>query len=822
MKKIFLVLLFTNLTIYLTTLEDCCFISSQNYTYLILQDFNSFSELHFNNVKNFSLVGIYIKPNKKLILDESLNLTGVGYNSLIVTSEFRKFEIDVSNIKGISLNSNPFSRLIVRHKLNSNDQIIFFYTLDNLNFDFYIDNRLIDSQSCNQNLLNSIKENLFSKINFLYVYSSSVIYRQNTCPLFFHKSKLSYIYLSSTNSFIVKNMLTFSRMPLNNSIFNSKIGSLTVFLYYVNLDSSILNEHIFSESVFLLVNGILSKIEDDIFKSLKNLRFLQFSMSNIRNIFQKRNKWLNYLNFDVTNRIKFIDLNKKYSFADLFILNLKQTQPNVSFYTFPDEDLCYFMDFPHSQLVMPVIEPAVYLNSTCTYKFITQYSNKYIEEIIESLYFNVKNIELYDSYYYYEVLNTFARFDSIELDCLKYIASGRVLCNTKIIENKQKLKFDFHFYLFDWTVFTKLNRIILSLFLIPIFTIICLIISLFSVRTLSIKEIKQNKMYDYLLIHFYFLSIYLFLVFFKLLYVCIRDADYNDVHLGFAVCSHNFLTDSARLINIIFIRFLSKTSKTCSNIFYSYFTFTRYISITEKNNRGIRIFKKFSPLWNVLLVILVSLFVNLYTYFQFSKKLSRDFTSIYSEFIEKSYFIQNFYRLESNFNELNDYTQELESSHLIILKFLSIIKIVFSDMFFILANILIDSKLFWFIRQKKTTIIKLTKLNETKNFKTRRRQKESEKRIISMIILNSINWLVFRTPQIVISFYGFLFRYEDASGKHFPSLIAYKICRTKRFCNLLVDLATLLDLVSIIVEFLLFLIIDKNFKKGLKMAFKKR
>ena len=177
----------------------------------------------------------------------------------------------------------------------------------------------------------------------------------------------------------------------------------------------------------------------------------------------------------------------------------------------------------------------------------------------------------------------------------------------------------------------------------------------------------------------------------------------------------------------------------------------------------------------------------------------------------------------SNFNEIDDYTQELNNLSLILLKVFNIGKILLSEIFFSFIIIIFDSLLFNFI---KSIFVKKRNRNNKhmiKNIILNRRKlkhdKISQKRISSMIICNAINFIVFRTPSMILSFYGYNYRYDSSKNEHLPDLFSYNICRTRKFCNLVADVAFLLYLISFLVQFLIFYILDRNFKEVFKSIF---
>ena len=49
----------------------------------------------------------------------------------------------------------------------------------------------------------------------------------------------------------------------------------------------------------------------------------------------------------------------------------------TTFYSYPEEDICYFKDFPHKHLVIPYLYTMRKINCTCTLKWIHFYNENY-------------------------------------------------------------------------------------------------------------------------------------------------------------------------------------------------------------------------------------------------------------------------------------------------------------------------------------------------------------------------------------------------------------------------------------------------------------
>ncbi len=76
-------------------------------------------------------------------------------------------------------------------------------------------------------------------------------------------------------------------------------------------------------------------------------------------------------------------------------LVLYQSFYRTTFYTYPEEDICYFKDFPHSKLVLPILKPNNNVSScTCTQLYLIQYSYLFKDQFDYSLRYVQKSYEL--------------------------------------------------------------------------------------------------------------------------------------------------------------------------------------------------------------------------------------------------------------------------------------------------------------------------------------------------------------------------------------------------------------------------------------------
>jgi hypothetical protein len=163
------------------------------------------------------------------------------------------------------------------------------------------------------------------------------------------------------------------------------------------------------------------------------------------------------------------------------------------------------------------------------------------------------------------------------------------------------------------------------------------------------------------------------------------------------------------------------------------------------------------------------------------------------------------------------------------------IKIIFSDLFYIILNIIIDLKLLSFIKIQLNKKLKLTatipmlatatrsdlnNANRSKGqtianiFMNLKQANSTTNRITFMIILNGLNCFIFRFPIAFANFYGFIFRYEKSDKIFKPNTPSFIVCRRFKFCPSLQEILYFLYLFSLLIQFFIFLKFDKVFRKG--------
>ncbi len=287
---------------------DCPFKETIYDQPIIIRNFNNLSQLEFNNcnetITGFGIFNWGLKPNKKLILDNSLNFKG-----LKIFSKSSQF-IHLINFKGFDLLSNPFDDIY--YYKSSSTQIVWY--IDTSNFNFYINNKLIDEKECLNNT-NTNWNNLITNSKILFLLISNTIYSSKVCPFIFKNALIQELYLNQIKtSFVNSNILSFNKIE-NTADLNTIVLHVDFSLYRIYFDENLLNLAIFKYIQSLQIDGVINGIQNDLFKSFTNIKVLRIQTQHVKKLFATNNKWLEYLNNDLNP----IDLDGPDVYVSLFM-----------------------------------------------------------------------------------------------------------------------------------------------------------------------------------------------------------------------------------------------------------------------------------------------------------------------------------------------------------------------------------------------------------------------------------------------------------------------------------------------------------------------
>jgi hypothetical protein len=587
---------------------DCPFKEKINNQTVVIANFNNLNQLKFNECNEPIIVNDWgLKPNRKLILDNSLNSKGLMLNLI---SEV--VGINLNNFKGFDLLSNPFKDIEYIVYKNKYD----FWSIDASNFQFYINNKLINKQECLNNNKNKNWNNFITNsIIFSLRITQYSKYSMNTCPYIFKNTIIDNLFLFDLkSSFINSNKLTFLKLNQTNNDLNSKIYQVILSLYRIHFDENLFNKEIFQNTTSLDLNGILNGIQDDLFKSFNELTLIRIRAQNVKQLFAANNKWLEYLNYN----LEIVDLNgpKDYIFNLLpnsIFLIIYQTFPKLSFYDYPNEDFCLFAKFPHNKLVFPQLKPIQYSNCTCTELFLIQYSIA-IDSGFQ--YYSDKVLLTYQYWQYYMDDMSEKKFSKCfqnEIDFYNLVKTCDFKqrlnrCTVEIVSRNNETSSYFEMY--DWLEVNKISSLIFSVYLNSIFSLIVIIINILTLLIIKSKTIikEKNAIYNFLFINTILTLIYIIIYALRLIGICIE----NDYY-----CSPLNETKFNIYYKTIVILFCGETLKTASNFSYLSFSLSRYIKVTSSKLSFLLKFDKLKKRY-FFISLIIAVFINLYHLFEYN------------------------------------------------------------------------------------------------------------------------------------------------------------------------------------------------------------
>jgi hypothetical protein len=241
------------------------------------------------------------------------------------------------------------------------------------NIEFEYNHGLINENCTDDaNLKPTLFQN-FDSINIFFNYHLQTDFE--FCSLIFKNINISKLELNFVTEKI-KFKTPSNLIDLDSSITEFKID---YYFYSQYLDNETLDLNVFKYLKKLTVSESLDGIQNDLFKSFKYLKKFEVDLINFSEFIKGDISWMNYLNADVhvdLNNQTDVDLNKE----NYFVLVLDDMRES---YEYSDEDFCHFQDFPHSKLVLPIIQTGAHIiGCSCTLLFLMQYHRFYPDNIL--------------------------------------------------------------------------------------------------------------------------------------------------------------------------------------------------------------------------------------------------------------------------------------------------------------------------------------------------------------------------------------------------------------------------------------------------------
>jgi hypothetical protein len=734
-------------------LKEDPYLKEKNLTISYFQNFNKFTDLKMNCNQTFNTTSsIQFRPNKKIVLNVNFS-----FAHLISLSSLRVLDtLCFSNIKGIDLNAKIVKRNMVH--------LSFIYS----EFNAFSNGTLLSE--CDQNAYRKDHTNLMD--TFRTIYFRQVIYPPSICSLLFRNSSVVHIFFTDiTNSLLVKNRLKF--VDSFNLIKVEMTRLMTVYfeLNYESLTLDQLNFNLFKYTRSLILVGILSNIDTELFAPFSSLKTIQFKLNNLNEFFHQGNKWMtflnNHINVNLTDKHEIQRLIKLEKILVLSIFHMKAFQSFIDFYAYPNEDLCLFKDFPHSHLVYPFVFPENKIKCTCTLKWLhlNVFNLRIIKHALDDVYFNGENSS--NVFYYCD-----KDFDKLECD-FKEMFSKCTFSIQNSAPNGIRNDVDL-FYFIKWLEY------ILVLILQPLLCSWAILTNLLVILVIrnskNHKELK-SKMYKYAQINACFNIGYSSLMLFKLINTCVFY--FSHVYK----CSSVYQEGFSQYFKIYAVYFLGNVFKCCSNISYIFFSMSRYIAISlDSKNRFFIRFKRINVKAFVFIVLCLGVLLSTFILFQYETNEVYDYRKSFP-----------FEKRDGQFclDERNTFSCRLFNTF-------KLVNQSFNGFLFLTLNLIIDIYLVYTFRDE----MRQKSLLEFNKAKCEEFKKKTEK-VTKMVLINSLVYFVSHAPIFVTTIL----------------LIAYAkrmaiFCTERMSCDLINEEADVFILVSMILNFFIFLFFNRHFDES--------
>jgi hypothetical protein len=737
------------------------------YTHPINEPFLNTTLVYFNNFDTYSDIllscnavydvrdvdEVYLMPRKPILVDESLMLERMFHKS--------DLGIYLLNVKGLALYEKHKAAREVKANICC---IVFLHTV----LDIYFDkNTKLSKLECNKGIFQNLTN--FISNSFEVLFFDNVIFpEQGLCPLVFENCLTRKIKFGAIiNSLLIKNRLSFIITDNNQS--NDILPDLIVVTFemvYESLTFDLLDIKLFHRIRGLIVSKNLLEIESYLLKEFKYLNFIQINILNLREFFHRGTKWLKYSFYFRSNKEKDLKNYKTIRFIQLIT-----DTSFVRTYEYPNEDFCLFKDFPHSQLVLPVIIGATSLTCTCTLQWLQMnYTNFKPLFVVINDYEKFLN-ESFTSYsqngLLFQFCNEKTECDMVDLDSRCNISKSY----TKILDDV-----DLYFVI-------KWLQYILLIILQPLLASIGIINNFLILVTLRNKEkqkLFKDQMYKHMEINSFFNIIYCIIKALSLINICINQSAHS------LFCSRFYTQEWSQYLKIIVQHILGNVFRTCVNVSYLFFSLCRLIDSSKLKEK--KYFKKILKLnlkLYVFLLLTFSILISLFKVFQYEITWRKDSIDSSAEYPLEIY---------------NEMTCSLTrfTSKCKLFDSLKIVNNLFNDILFFVFNIALDLFMLKYFNQAIDHKISLRKSNadNTDLF-------NKKKKINRLVILNGILFFISHMPEFIIAVLLLSFREKIT---HF--------CTHQIPCDLLNEEAQFFYLISIMCTFYLFLIFDRNFKES--------
>jgi hypothetical protein len=760
--------------------------SNQTFPFVKIDTLNDLNVTTACSPTDYSIIILEIFANQNILFDNDLDLRGVlqVFNMSNIQTYFW-----FKNVRGF----NEKSKDLTGEKddiLSQTYGLIRSFKFSNVVFDFYQQGKLVTSDECTRANFKS-KTNFFGLLKIL-ILLGNVYYNNKICPYVFANTKLERLYFFEiSNSLLLRNRVEF--LSSNDTNIDNNLNYLLFSIYIDSISLTNLNPFAFRKLKYLIVKGNLEFFDENLFENFNDISYISVRSDDLINFFHRGTKWLNSINKNLNITLSSIynpQLTKNiHRLVSIEFVVQSWLYFNL-FYTFPNEDICLFKNFPHTQLVLPLVifDPKKYAPTqhSCTLVWLRKYYR---------LYFSNDFTE-FNRYVYVEPEYREMFVNESLLDREGEFGS----CNFSQLFEKCAIKIEYKIVplngMESLILTLKWLQSVIEVYMRTVLCIIGLITNFLTLKVIATKKHAKhfsNLIYKHIFANALFNVFYCVIFLFSLLNICIYPKT--------SFCSSVWQNEFVQYFHIYVILFLGNTFRLCCNISYIFFSVSRFALSGASKKSKLRNFIEKQNIKRFYIVIFVlALSFSVFLVFENKvNKLFQDYAGLeFGDFVQNNAydvkFCENF-RSElmtksENFSFTSSFYVKCE-----IFKWLNFVNNLLNNGVFLIISVLVDIFMIRFsnkvIEKKKS--LNCPHLNEALQYKTK---------LNKMIITNGTLYFVSHFPEFIVTI---VFYFLKSDG--FTSF-----CYITYDCTSIIEMAQAFHFISIGFQFFIFLIFDHNFK----------
>jgi hypothetical protein len=552
-----------------------------------------------------------------------------------------------------------------------------------------------------------------------------------------------------------------------------------------------LNPFAFKTLKYLRVKGNLEQFDENLFENFEEISFISVKSDDLINFFHRGTKWINSINRNLNVTPNFENRRGLSQNINRLVSIEFVVQGWLffnRFYTFPNEDICLFKNFPHSQLVLPLIifDPANFRSNecSCTLIWLIQYYKLFFSEVFQYITIDPE----------YENLLVNQTMNQCKI-------SEKILGSCNFSERFEKCDFNSKRETFSMNgIFSVRFMLKWCQYVIEVYfrTILCFIGLITNALTVKVIRDKRhaknvsNSMYKHIFVNAVFNIGYCLIYLCSLVNICIFSKT--------SFCSTIYRTEFAQYFYIYVILFLGNTFRLCCNISYVFFSISRFaLSGTSNQNRIRKFIEKQNIKRFYVVITLIALGFSSFLVFENSvNSLFQDYVGVSVGDMNQNNAYNVKYCDSLITEKSNELKFSLDSSFFIycgIFKWLNLINNILNNGLFLIISIFVDIFMIRFsnkvIKDKKA--LNSPHLNEAIAYKAK---------VNKMIITNGTFYFFSHFPEFFATLVFYFVKSNDI----------LLFCYMTYDRTSIIELAQAFHFISIGFQFFIFLIFDQNFK----------